>query len=134
MRCSPSVAACLIVAVLVLCGTGSAAFAQEGKKDKSSFVPIDTVTASVIASSGRHQVMTMQSGVDVPDPALRHYADLVTPRLRDAFTQVVQAYAAGLPPDSPPDADYLARKLQEATDRVLKKPGGRLLLGGIMIN
>ncbi len=113
-------------------GAGGALAAE--KKDKGTFVTIDTLTAMVIAPNGRHQVLTIQSGVDVPDPVLRARAELVQPRLRDAYTQVVQLYAGVLPPGSPPDADYVARLMQEATDRVLGKPGGRLLLGGIMIN
>jgi hypothetical protein len=47
---------------------------------------------------------------------------------------VLQAYAGGVPPGSPPDVDYVARRLQQATDRVLGRSGGRLLIGGIMIN
>ena len=35
---------------------------------------------------------------------------------------------------TPPDIDYLCRRLQGATDRVLGKPGGRFLVGGIMVN
>ena len=134
MRIRLPVLVCLAVALLSVSGAGSAAFAEAGKKGKSTFVQVDTLTASVVASSGRRQVMTIQCGVDVPDPALRNYTDLVTPRLRDAFNQTVATYAAGLQPGVPPDADYVARKLQDDTDRVLKKPGGRLLLGGIMIN
>lgn len=110
------------------------AFAGEAKKDKGSYVPIDTLTATVLAGNGRHQVMTVQAGVDCPDQALRDYADKVTPRLRDAFAQELQLYAGGLPSGAPPDADYIARRLQAATDRVLRKPGGRFLIGGIMVN
>jgi hypothetical protein len=104
------------------------------KKEKGSFVSIDTLTATVLAGNGRHQVMTVQSGVDCPDHALHDYAEKVTPRLRDAFAQELQLYAGGLPSGSPPDADYIARRMQAATDRVLGKPGGRFLIGGIMVN
>ena len=124
----------VLLTVTILSLLGNRAFAADAKKDKGTFVTIDTLTATVIAPNGRRQVMTIQSGVDAPDPALHAYAELVEPRLRDAYTQVVQLYAGALSPGLPPDADYVARKLQEATDRVLGKPGGRLLLGGIMIN
>jgi hypothetical protein len=87
-----------------------------------------------MAGDGRHQVMTVQAVVDAPDPALRDYAEKVTPRLRDAYTQALQLYAGGLVPGAPPDADYVARRLQEATDRVLGRRGGKFLIGGIMIN
>jgi len=111
----------------------AAALAAE-HKEKGTFISVDTLTATVLSPGGRHQIMTVQSGVDCPDPALRDYAEKVTPRLRDALAQELQLYAGGLVSGSPPDADYLARRLQGATDRVLKKPGGRFLLGGIMVN
>jgi hypothetical protein len=99
-----------------------------------SYVAIDTLAATVMTDSGRHLVMTVQAGVDAPDPVLHAYLEKVTPRLRDAYTQELQIYAGELATGAAPDADYIARKLQDATDRVLKKPGGRLLLGGIMLN
>jgi hypothetical protein len=104
------------------------------KKEEGTYVVIDTLTATVLAGNGRRQIMTVQAGVDVPDKALRDYTQRVTPRLQDAYTQVLQLYAGGIAPGAPPDADYVARRLQEATDRVLGKPGGKFLIGGIMIN
>ena len=108
--------------------------ARAEKKEEGTFVAIDTLTATVVAGAGRHQIMTVQAGVDAPDKALHDYAVKVTPRLQDAYIQVLQLYAGGLVPGAPPDADYVARRLQEATDRVLGKPGARFLIGGIMIN
>jgi hypothetical protein len=104
------------------------------KKEEGAYIAIDTLTATVLAGNGNHQIMTVQAGVDVPDKALRDYAAKLTPRLQDAYVQVLQLYAGGLVPGAPPDADYVARRLQEATDRVLGKPGGKFLIGGIMIN
>jgi hypothetical protein len=124
----------VLAALLALSLVPAAAQADDKKKDKGTYVTIDTLTATAIAANGRHEVMTVQSGVDVPDPVLRGLAEQVQPRLRDAYTQVLQIYAGGLPPGAPPDADYVARRLQQATDQVLGKPGGRLLIGGIMVN
>jgi hypothetical protein len=104
------------------------------KKEEGTYVQVDTLTAMVIAGNGRHQIMTVQAGVDVPDRALHDYAEKLTPRLQDAYVQVLQIYAGGLVPGAPPDADYVARRLQEATDRVLGKPGAKFLIGGIMVN
>ena len=104
------------------------------KKEEGTYVAVDTLTATVLAGNGRHQIMTVQAGVDVPDKVLRDYAEKLTPRLQDAYVQVLQIYAGGLVPGAAPDADYVARRMQEATDRVLGKPGGRFLIGGIMIN
>jgi len=104
------------------------------KKEEGTYVAVDTLTATVLAGNGRHQIMTVQAGVDVSDKALHDYAAKLTPRLQDAYVQVLQLYAGGLAPGAPPDADYVARRLQEATDRVLGKPGARFLIGGIMVN
>jgi hypothetical protein len=104
------------------------------KKEEGTYVAVDTLTATVLAGNGRHQTMTVQAGVDVPDNALHDYAEKLTPRLQDAYVQVLQVYVGGLVPGAPPDADYVARRMQEATDRVLGKPGARFLIGGIMIN
>jgi hypothetical protein len=107
---------------------------DEKKKDTTTFVAIATVTATVLSPGGRNGVMTVQTGVDVPDPVLHALTAKVQPRLRDAYTQELQAYAGGLGPGRPPDADYVARRLQLATDHVLGRPGGHLLLTGIMVN
>jgi len=108
--------------------------ARAEKKEEGTYVAMDTLTAMVVAGNGRHQIMTVQAGIDVPDKALHDHAFKLTPRLQDAYVQVLQLYAGGLVPGAPPDADYVARKLQETTDRVLGKPGGKFLIGGIMIN
>ncbi len=123
----------LFIAVLLSFLIPAAALAEE-KKEKGTYVTIDTLTATVIAPNGRRQVMTVQSGIDCPDPKLHAYAEMDQPRLRAAFTETLQLYAGALAPGVPPDADYVARKLQETTDQVLGKPGGRFLLGGIMVN
>jgi len=125
----------LLQTVLVLSLIPSVAGAAEDKKKTtSSYVAIGTLTATVLAANGRREVMTVQSGVDAPDPALLALTDLSQPRLRDAYNSVLQSYAASLPPGAPPDPDYIARRMQQATDQVLGKPGGRWLIGGVMIN
>lgn len=122
----------VLLALLLLAALPGPARAE--KKEEGTYVAIDTLTATVLGGTGRHQIMTVQAGLDVPDKALHDYVAKDTPRLRDAYTQVLQLYAGGLVPGAPPDADYVARRLQEATDRVLGKPGGRFLIGGIMVN
>ncbi|MGA0603437.1 Tat pathway signal protein [Caulobacter sp. KR2-114] len=111
------------------------AHAEERKKGGGdSFIQLQTLTATVIRADGRRGVMTVETGIDVPDAALHSRADQSTPRLRAAFAQVLQIYATGLPGGAVPNADYLARQLQQQTDAVLGRPGARLLLGTIMVN
>ena len=73
-------------------------------------------------------------GVDVADEKLRTRAQQMLPRLRAAFVQSVQVYAAGLNTGSLPNADFIAKELQRETDRVLGQKGARLLLGTMLIN
>ncbi len=77
--------------------------------------------------------MTVETGVDVPDAALRLRAEQSAPRLREAFNAVVQRNASLLLPGAPPNIDQLSRELQAATDRVLGRTGAKLLLGTVMI-
>ncbi len=120
----------LTVAVLLF--TAAPAWAEGDKK--SSFLEITGLGASVMRPYGGHGVMTVEAGLDVPDAKLRGYADQMLPVLQDAYAQALQAYAGALRPGALPDADYIALRLQAATDRVLGRPGARLLLGGIMVN
>ena len=77
--------------------------------------------------------MTVEAGVDVPDEALRTRAQQATPRLRAAWNTVVQRNAASLLPGTPPDVERLSRELQAATNTVLGRAGGRVLLGTVMV-
>jgi flagellar basal body-associated protein FliL len=108
-----------------------------GPKAKSaptnSFLRQGTITGAVTRSGGRRGVMTVETGIDVADEALRTRADQSGPRLRAAYNAVVQRHAAELLPGAPPQVDRLSRELQAATDRVLGRAGARLLLGTVMV-
>lgn len=117
--------------------TPSLAFASGAEKKKgggASFIQIQTLTASIYRRNGTRGVMTMEVGVDVANEQLRELAAASTPRLRAAYAQVLQIYASGLPAATPPDADYLAARFQRETDRILGKPGAKLLVGTILVN
>ncbi len=99
----------------------------------ASFMRQGTITGAVTRSGGRRGVMTVETGIDVDDEALRTRADQSGPRLRAAYNAVVQRHAAELLPGAPPQVDRLSRELQAATDRVLGRAGARLLLGTVMV-
>lgn len=127
----------LALAALVALEPSAALAAGGGEKKKGgglSFIQIQTLTASILRRSGARGVLTMEVGVDVPNEQLREKAAASSPRLRAAYAQVLQIYASGLPVATPPDADYLAIKLQRETDRILGKPGAKLLIGTILVN
>ncbi|MDP3659249.1 Tat pathway signal protein [Phenylobacterium sp.] len=129
----------ILAAIALLSAVPGMAAASEKKAEKKkgggeSYIQISSLTATAIRPSGKRGVFTVETGIDVPDGALRNRAELNLPRLRAAYVQVVQTYAAGLSPTSAPNADFLARELQRETDRVLGKKGARLLLGTLLLN
>ena len=79
-------------------------------------------------------VLTAEAGIDTPDAALKAKADLLGPRLRDAYIQQLAVFAAALAPGALPDVDLLADRLQQATDRVIGRPGAKLLIGTVLVN
>jgi len=113
----------------------SARAAEEKKKSGGgSYVPIQTLLGSTIRAGGARGVLSVDCGLDVPDPALRSRAEQSAPRLRAAYRQTVQAYAAGLASGALPDANYIAQQLQRQTDAILGRPGAKVLLGAIIVN
>jgi hypothetical protein len=127
----------LIVAALAGAFAPGLALAEEAAHKKGgglSFIQLDTLSGTLTRADGRRGVMTVEVGVDVPDPALHARAAQSTPRLIAAFDEVVRTYAAGLPAGAPPNADYLSMALQRQTDAVLGRPGARLLLGTVLVN
>ena len=132
------IAAALVAGLVpaALLSTSAAQAAGEAKKKGGgvSFIQFDTLTATVIRGDGRRGVMTVDLGIDVPNAGLRQRASISAPRLRAAYVQMVQAYASGLGPGMPPNADYMAQVLQRQTDQVLGQPGAKFLLGAIMVN
>jgi len=129
-----------LLAALVIAGlaAGPAAAASGGGEKKKgggeTFLQIPTMTATILRRDDRRGVLTVETGLDVPDATLRTRAELSQPRLRAAYAQFLQTYAATLAGGMAPNADYVARELQRQTDTVLGKPGARLLVGTIMIN
>ena len=123
-----------LVAATVIAGAASAAEGEKKKGGGANFVQLPTLTATMIRSTGKRGVMTVDVGLDVPDGSLRDRATASTPRLRDAYIRFLQTYASALPPGGLPNPDTIAVALQRSTDQVLAKPGAKLLLGSIMVN
>ena len=86
--------------------------------------------ASWDQSLGIHPIFEM----NLPEGALRERANISQPRLRAAYIQFLETYAGSLSPGAPPDADYVARSLQQQTNNVLGRAGAKLLIGTILIN
>ncbi len=115
-------------------GMALAAVDEKKKGGGPTYIQLNTMTATVLRESGRRGVLTLETGLDIPDEKLRAKVNLVAPRLRAAFVQTLQIYAAGLSPSAAPNADFLAVELQREADQVLGQKGCRVLLGTMLMN
>ena len=107
--------------------------AEKKKTGGETYLPMNTLLGTMVRGNGRG-VLSVDCGLDVRDSGLRTLADQSLPRLRAAYVQTIQAYAAGLSSGSLPSADYIAQQLQRQTDAILGRPGARVLLGAIIVN
>lgn len=112
----------------------SAAGAEKKKSGGGSYVPIQMLLGSTVRGGGGRGVLSIDLGLDVPNEALRKRAEQSTPRLRAAYVQTVQSYAASLSPGAPPNVDYIGQALQRQTDAILGAQGARVLLGSVIVN
>jgi len=125
----------LIILPLALAPPAGHAADAKKKGGGLSYIQLPPLTVTIIRGDGRRGGLTVETGVDIPgDAALHARADASQPRLQAAYLLILQAYASGLGPGGAPDADYISRALQHETDRVLGKPGAKLLLGTILAN
>jgi hypothetical protein len=128
--------ACLAVAGAAV--LAAPALAADDKKKKKSggddYLPIDPITGTTNKAGGRRGVLSVDCGLQIEDAKLREYADESMPRLRAAYVQVIQIYAAGLPSGSEPNVDFIVQALQRQTDLILKRPGAKLLVGAVVAN
>jgi flagellar basal body-associated protein FliL len=100
---------------------------------QASYLRLSTITANVIRPGGRRGVMTVETGIDTADAALRTRVAQSAPRLRAAYAAVVQQAAAALLPGAPPDVERLVAQLQAATNATMGRAGARLLIGTVMV-
>lgn len=99
---------------------------------QETYVRLPMATATILRPDGRRGVLSAETGVDVPDAALRTRAQQSLPRLRAAYGVVLQRVANAMRGGAAPDVAMLSRELQTATDTVLGRGGATVLLGTVM--
>ncbi len=124
----------ILLAALLAAGTVVAAPVEKKKGGGDSFIQLHSLTATVLLSDHRYGVLQVDVGIDVPDAGLRKRAEQSIPRLQDAFVREMATYAPSIAPGGAPNPDYLSIQLQRAVDRVLGRPGARVLLGSMLVN
>ena len=106
---------------------------SSGGENQPSFTRLPTVTATIARPDGRRSMLSIEVGLDTPDAALRARIAQSQPRLSAAYNSAAGRFAASLRPGFPPDVEALIRALQTATDQTLGRPGGRVLIGTVLI-
>lgn len=95
------------------------------------FMPAMATTFSGMRPAG---LMHFEYGLDIQSPAMRKRAIALAPRLRGAYGQILAQYAGSLySPGEVPDANYLATRMQSATDRILGKGKAKFLIAMLMV-
>jgi hypothetical protein len=124
----------LLSALAVLSVAGAAKAGDKKKPGGAGYLTIPPLTAGIIRPNGQRGVLTVELGIDTPDPALREQVMELIPRLRDAYNASTQIFGANLRPGEAPDLDRLEASLQADTDRVVGRRGARILLGTTLVN
>ncbi|HEY0053241.1 MAG TPA: Tat pathway signal protein, partial [Caulobacteraceae bacterium] len=107
----------LLAAALLSVAGAARASAPSGGGAQPTYLGFPTLTATVARPGGGRGVMSVEAGLDIADGPLMEQATAIQPRIRAAYAQALQSFAAALLPGLPPDADRLAGVLQQATDR-----------------
>jgi hypothetical protein len=124
----------ILAALSILPFAAGAARAADKKGGGAGFIQLPTLTAAIVRGDGQRGVLTVEAGIDTPDPTLRPQVLLVLPRLRDAYATSLMIIGNGLPAGTAPDLDKLEARLQADTDRIMGRKGARFLLGTTLIN
>lgn len=124
----------ILLAVLSIAGAALAAPVEKKKGGGDTFIQLHSLTATVLLADHRNGVLQVDVGIDVPDAGLRKRAEQSIPRLQDAFVREMSTFAPTMTPGGAPNPDMLSVQLQRAVDRVLGRPGARVLLGSMLVN
>lgn len=107
---------------------------QERLTSAESYIPLPTLTVSILQQYTSLGSIVVDMGLDVPDPVLRRRAMANQPRLRDALRTAAAVYAnTYYRARTAPEPEVITRLMQQGIDRTLGAPGARLLLANIIV-
>lgn len=99
-----------------------------------SYLMVDPLYASIMEGNRPLGLLMVGIGIDVPDATLRDRVDRDMPQLRDGYVRALMAFSAtNVRSWRQPDVAAIADRLQRVTDRMLGKPGARVLLAQVAI-
>lgn len=100
-----------------------------------SWVMVDPFSVTVVQEDRIRGKILVSFGMDVPDAQLREKAELLMPRLQDAWLNQLNLYAATtVRPGKPANITEVSNILQTVADRVLGKAGAKVLIASVIIN
>ena len=99
-----------------------------------SYLELDPFYTTIVGDNHVGGMLMVGIGLDVPNPALRDEVTRSMPVLRDAYLRNLMAFtASSVRTDAQPDVAAIADRLQNITDRALKKKGARVLLAQVAL-
>jgi flagellar basal body-associated protein FliL len=100
-----------------------------------SWVMVDPFSVTVIQNDSIRGKVSVSFGMDVPDAELRERAELIMPRLQDAWLNRLNLYASTtVRPGKPANIDDVSQILQSTADQVLGKPGSKVLIASVIVD
>ena len=109
--------------------------APEHKTTQSkSYIMVDPIYTTIVADNRPAGMLMVGAGLDVPNDALRDEVNRSMPVLRDAYVRNLMAFtSSSVRTDAQPDVGMIADRLQDVTDRALKKKGVKVLLAQVAL-
>jgi flagellar basal body-associated protein FliL len=136
----------LVLAILFTIGLIAPATAAADKKDEpdkapvhkitqsESYVMLDPIYTTILDGNQPLGLLMVGVGLDVPNGELRAKVQHDMPALRDAYVRNLMVFtASSVRSWRQPDVGEIADRLQSVTDRVLGRPGAKLLLAQVAI-
>ena len=128
-----------ILAVLVVFALALPAAAADKKKtavhkitQSVSYLMIDPIYTTIMDNNKPTGLLMIGIGLDVPNADLRGQTEQVMPVLRDAYVRALLEFTAtSVRSWRQPDVGEIADRLQRVTDRMLRRPGARILLAQV---
>ena len=100
-----------------------------------SWVMVDPFSVTVIQNDKIRGKVSVSFGMDVPDDELRERAELIMPRLQDAWLNRLNLYASTtVRPGKPANIDDVSLLLQTTADQMLGKTGSKVLIASVIVN
>jgi flagellar basal body-associated protein FliL len=99
-----------------------------------SYLEVDPIYTTIVSDNHAGGMLMIGMGLDVPDATLRDEVTRSLPVLRDAYVRNLMAFtSSSVRTDAQPDVSMIADRLQEVTDRALKKKGAKVLLAQVAL-